>query len=188
MNTRPSSDKHESGAETAKIEGIPLVPEPSRDCLTERQQLDYAHHRREFLRWSLNIGKSPDKSAGYSRETMAVRASRTDMFYRWVWNQRGYTTGVSHEDADSSIQEIVYSDRLSPRKRVFSRLSRDCLSRRSTSTRWNHWTHTEHVFIPTAAYSTTSVTVSSSSTISETSSPSTTCVMRARNGSVSSTS
>lgn len=113
MNTSNlDSDKHESGSETAKVDGIPLVPEPSRDCLTERQQLDYAHHRREFLQWSLNIGKSPKKSEGYSRETMAVRASRTDMFYRWVWNQRGYTTGVSHEDETGDGLTSVNADQL----------------------------------------------------------------------------
>ena len=111
MTSNPHADKPGLDIETDKIDGIPLITEPAQKRLTERQMVDYAHHRREFLEWSLYLGKNPEKAKGYSRQTMEVRASRIDQFYRWVWDQRGYTTGVTHEDADTYLQELAYSDK-----------------------------------------------------------------------------
>lgn len=41
-----------------KIDGIVLVPKPSRDYLSERQLIDYQDRRRKLIQWSLNIGET----------------------------------------------------------------------------------------------------------------------------------
>lgn len=93
------------------IDGIPLVPEPSQAVLNERQKVDYAEHRRRLIQWGLHFGKDPDRADGYAYDTMRVRASRLDAFYRWVWSEKGrYTTALTHEDADAYMRELVYSD------------------------------------------------------------------------------
>lgn len=41
---------------------------------------------------------------------MNVRHYRVNTFYRWVWDKRGYTTTVTHDDADDYLREIAVSD------------------------------------------------------------------------------
>lgn len=96
--------------EEDKIEGVKIVPEPSKERLTERQFVDYVAHRKELIRWMLNMGKDPEKAKGYARATVDKRAVRVDKFYRWVWEQEGYTTNVTVEHGDEYLKELVYKD------------------------------------------------------------------------------
>lgn len=96
---------------TDTIDGIPLVPEPTRDVLSERQQIDYAHHREGLIKWMKNLGKDPSKARGYAHETSRRRATNSDMFYRWTWDEHdGYTTNVTHDHADDYMRKLAYSD------------------------------------------------------------------------------
>ncbi|MFC6954103.1 site-specific integrase [Halorubellus litoreus] len=93
------------------IEGIILVPEPSRAELGERQQLDYQDHRENLLEWLLVFGKNPSHAEGYATATTKNTAQRLDAFYRWVWNEfDGYTTDITHEHADAYMRELARRD------------------------------------------------------------------------------
>ncbi|QRV14889.1 site-specific integrase [Haloterrigena salifodinae] len=92
------------------IKGIPLIPNGTEQHLNQRQLEDYKSHRKEWLTWCLTQGKDPETATGYSEATMNVRHYRANDFYEWVWNDRGYTTSVTHEDANEYIREIALSD------------------------------------------------------------------------------
>jgi site-specific recombinase XerD len=94
-----------------RIQAIPIVTATTENKLTSRQLADYEDHRRSFIKWLLNLGKTPDRGEGYATETARVRASRADQFYRWVWEQEeGYTTAVTHEHADAYMKKLAYED------------------------------------------------------------------------------
>jgi len=94
-----------------KLEGIPLVPEPSRARLDERQQMSYQDHRHDLLDWLLVFGKDPEKATGYAQRTVLNSAQRLDLFYRWVWTERGnYTTDIDHGDADAYMRHLARKD------------------------------------------------------------------------------
>jgi integrase len=93
-----------------KIKGMPLIPNGTEQYLNERQQEDYKHHRKQFLTWCLTQGKEPATGDGYSHATMNVRHYRANDFYEWVWDKRGYTTTVTHDDADAYSREIALSE------------------------------------------------------------------------------
>ncbi|QLD85543.1 site-specific integrase [Natronomonas halophila] len=94
-----------------EMEGIILLPEPSRAVLSERQQTDYIDHRETLIEWLLVFGKNPDKAEGYARATTKNTAERLDAFYRWVWAEYdGYTTSISHDHANAYMKEIARRD------------------------------------------------------------------------------
>jgi site-specific recombinase XerD len=95
----------------ALSDSIKVVPEVSRDCLTERQEVDYEIHRERLLTWLLAFGKNPDSAEGYSESTVQNTAYRLDSFYRFVWDGEGYTTDISHGHADDYIRELAISDK-----------------------------------------------------------------------------
>jgi site-specific recombinase XerD len=90
------------------IRGITLVPAPAAGELNEKQELDYRSHRRELIKWCLTKGKDPSKGVGYSDDTIRVRAGHIDRFYRWVWGEHGYTTAVTHDDADAYMEHLAF--------------------------------------------------------------------------------
>lgn len=93
------------------IRGITLVPNPSRQYLNEKQELDYRSHRRDLIRWCLSKGKAPAKARGYSEDTIRVRAGHIDRFYRWVWDEREtYTTHVTHSNADAYMDHLAFKE------------------------------------------------------------------------------
>ncbi|WP_424014794.1 tyrosine-type recombinase/integrase [Halorubrum xinjiangense] len=98
------------------IKGIPLIPNGTEEHLNNRQLEDYKHHRREWLTWCLTQGKEPETGTGYSQSTMDVRHYRANSFYEWVWDERGYTTNLTHEDADEYIREVALSEYASSTK------------------------------------------------------------------------
>ena len=97
--------------EENEIEGIKLVPEPSRAVLSERQQIDYADHREAVIDWLLVFGKNPAQAEGYARATINNTAQRLDAFYRWVWDEfDGYTTDITHDHADAYVKDLARRD------------------------------------------------------------------------------
>jgi site-specific recombinase XerD len=91
--------------------GIILVPEPSRARLDERQQMSYRQHRHDLIDWLLVFGKHPEKAEGYAQRTVLNTAQRLDIFYRWVWDERGrFTTDIDHEDADAYVRHLARKD------------------------------------------------------------------------------
>jgi len=94
-----------------RCEGAILVPEPSREVLNDRQQLDYAEHRQRLIRWIATRGKDTRTVEGYAETTVRRRATNLDAFYRWVWDRRdGYTTHITHDDGHDYVDELVYRD------------------------------------------------------------------------------
>ena len=96
---------------TRQIEGIILVPEPTRARLSDRQQVDYADHREALLEWLLVFGKEPTLAEGYARATINNTAQRLDAFYRWTWDEfEGYTTDLTHDHADAYVKDLARRD------------------------------------------------------------------------------
>lgn len=94
-----------------EIEGIPLVPEPTRARLDERHQLDYADHRKRLIEWLLVFGKKPAQAEGYALATVNNTAQRLDAFYRWVWTEfNGYTTDITHAHADAYVKALAMKE------------------------------------------------------------------------------
>lgn len=94
------------------LDGITVVLGPSEEFLNDRQLVDYRSHREACLQWLLTFGKDPDEVDGYARSTVNTRASRMDIFYRWVWEDEGrYVADVTHDHADAFLQHLAYEDR-----------------------------------------------------------------------------
>ena len=89
---------------------VPLLTEPSEKRLSERQRADYRMHRKDVLEWVATFGKDPDRVEGYSDSTVRRTAYRLDKFYRWVWDEHGYTTSVTTEHADQYLRELAAED------------------------------------------------------------------------------
>jgi integrase len=92
------------------LTNLVLVPSPAESRLNQRQYDDYRHHRKRLAQWLLTFGKDPETATGYRVATVDVRLSLLDKFYRWVWDQRGYTTQITHDDADDYLREFAYQD------------------------------------------------------------------------------
>ena len=91
-------------------EDVPLVTGPAEERLSDRQLVDYRNHREDFLTWLYAFGKDPESAVGYSADTVLRTAYRVDQFYRWVWDQRGYTSSPSSEDADAYVRDLAMSE------------------------------------------------------------------------------
>lgn len=106
-------NESESGAktDTEYICRVPLVTEPSREQLNQRQIIDYREHRRNLLTWLRDVGKRPKKADGYAEDTVYNRGYRLDAFYRWVWtHDDGYTTVVTTDHANQYCRKLVSDD------------------------------------------------------------------------------
>lgn len=96
---------------TDSLEGITVVTEPTEEQLNQRQLVDYRSQREQCLEWLLTFGKNPAKAVGYAHSTVKTRASRMDMFYRWVWQQENrYTANVTHDHADNWLRQLARED------------------------------------------------------------------------------
>jgi len=94
-----------------RIEGVRVVPDPSKERLNDRQLEDYGQHREQLLTWAFEIGKDPEHAEGYAYYTVKGRAYRLDQFYRWVWDEEdGYTTNITHDQADAYTRHLVQSE------------------------------------------------------------------------------
>jgi len=93
-----------------KVEGIVVVPEDSETRLNQRQLQDYRDHRTRLIRWLCNLGKDPEKAEGYAYDTARQRSYKIDQFYRWIWEQEGYTLHATTEHADQYSKELAYKE------------------------------------------------------------------------------
>jgi len=95
-----------------KIQGINLVPEPTKPYLNKRQLVDYRDHRKKLIKWCLNLGKDPEMAEGYAQTTIRQRSYRLDKFYRWVWEEQedGYTLDITTSHADDYMRHLAYED------------------------------------------------------------------------------
>lgn len=97
--------------EVPQLDELPVVPQPTKEQLNDKQLANYRAHREKLARWMLVIGKNPDKGKGYSFTTARARCHHTDRFYRWVWEKLDrYTTSVTEEHADKYIEHLMFRD------------------------------------------------------------------------------
>lgn len=88
---------------------FPLVAQETIEALNEqhaRARNDYQTWKRDLLEWLHFEGKDPDRLRGYSEDTLRQTNYKIDQVMRWLWNQRGYTTELSPEDADQLMKEL----------------------------------------------------------------------------------
>jgi len=101
-----------TGASMTDPDGIRVVTEPSREFLKQRQVVDYRSKRESCLKWLMTFGKDPEKAEGYARTTVKRRASRMDIFYRWLWDEEGqYVADITHDHADAFLKQLAYEGR-----------------------------------------------------------------------------
>ncbi|MFB1063315.1 tyrosine-type recombinase/integrase [Natrinema sp. H-ect4] len=99
------------GENPLTIEDIPIVNEPTRAQLNDRQLVDYEEYKASLVRWLLRCGKDPEKVEGYAWSTVRQVAQKADKFYRWVWDDHeGYTTKVGADDAERYITSLLYDE------------------------------------------------------------------------------
>ena len=55
--------------------------------------------------------KKPETHTGYAPSAVTNYDHRSDKFYRWVWEQEGYTTRLTHEHADEYV-DLLAKDEL----------------------------------------------------------------------------
>lgn len=122
------------------LEEYPVLTQPARNHLNERQLMDYRQHREAFIEWLFYEGKHPEQAIGYSRDTVEKTAYRTDQFCRWVWQREGgYTFDLTPELADDYMKELAYSEKSnthkSNTKKALKRLFK-WLTREKGGTEW----------------------------------------------------
>jgi integrase len=62
------------------------------------------------LEWLATFGKDPETVEGYSASTIEQLTYQLGSFYRWVWEQHGYTTKVTPEHADAYMRTVAMED------------------------------------------------------------------------------
>jgi len=97
-------------SESEKVEGIVLIPRPSRNFLNERQRIAYKTYRENLIKWLSRIGKNPETLEGYAPDTAKNYAAILDKFFRWAWEDDGFTTDIRHEDADAYLSRLIIAD------------------------------------------------------------------------------
>ena len=104
-------------SEREKLHGIVLIHEPAEKYLNARQRIACREHRRDFIDWSETRGKEPDAYEGYAYDTCYVYANVVCQFHRHVWDERGFTLGMEHDDARNYMEALLTApeDYSSPR-------------------------------------------------------------------------
>jgi site-specific recombinase XerD len=96
---------------------FPVITDPAKQTLNERQLVMYRERRKNFIEWLEYVGKDPDHAEGYADATVEKTAYRTDAFMRWVWSQEdGFTLEVTPDHADAFMEELLYSEKSSSHK------------------------------------------------------------------------
>lgn len=94
-----------------RVGKAPVVTDPVRARLSERQLVDYTDYKERLLKWLTHVGKDPETATGYAPATVRQVSYKTDQLYRWLWNRNGeYTTDLNPEDADAYLKSLIYSD------------------------------------------------------------------------------
>lgn len=102
--------------EREQIDGIVVIPEKSEKRLNQRQLIDYRDHRERLIRWLLNLGKDPEKAEGYAWDTCRQRSYKIDQFYRWIWEEGGYTLKATPTHAEEYSKMLAYEEYSSTHK------------------------------------------------------------------------
>ncbi len=84
----------------------PVITEPTRNQLTERQLVDYKSERKSFTDWLIHFGLDPQKANGYGDYTIQDTLYRTDQYYRWLWSDHigQYTLQLTTDHADQYMK------------------------------------------------------------------------------------
>lgn len=88
---------------------FPTVSEKTIDALEAqhaRARTDYETWKRDSLEWLTTEGKNPERLDGYSHHTIRQTSYKIDHAFRWVWNERGYTTEITPDDADKLMRKL----------------------------------------------------------------------------------
>lgn len=97
-------------AEPGPVEfGFRTVAKETVEDLAEhhvRARVDYERWKQDFLEWLHYEGKDPERLRGYAESTVRMTSYKTDRVMRWLWNERGYTTELTPEDADALMREL----------------------------------------------------------------------------------
>lgn len=119
----------------SRIDEGTLITEPTEQMLNKRQLLDYWTHRRKCLEWLLAAGKDPETTEGDAFQTVADRAYRMDVFYRWVWEQEDrYTTNVTHNHDNDWLYHSAHPDKSNAHKD-------NCLKALQMLSKWREYEH-----------------------------------------------
>lgn len=90
-------------------EKYPVITDPTRDQLTDKQLLDYEQHRLDFLYWLETVGKNPGQlgDTAYSHGVVENTAYRTDKWFRFIWQkEEAYTLNVTHDHGDDYLHHL----------------------------------------------------------------------------------
>lgn len=86
----------------------PIVPELTKDALQAahaRAYADYESWKRDVVVWLETEGRDPERLRGYAESTVRQSNYKIDQLMRWLWQQRGYTTEFTPDDADAFMRE-----------------------------------------------------------------------------------
>lgn len=129
------------------LEGVKVIPEPSKEYLCSRTLLDYEDHRKNLIEWLLVFGKDPEKGEGYASETVRNSAYRLDKFYRWVWSEEDqYTTRITHSHANNYMKILAMGDESN-----YSKTNTQCAIKRLF--KWKHYEHNGEMWDPDITFS-----------------------------------
>lgn len=93
------------------VNGVKLSTKKTREMLNPRQLASYQEHRRDLITWMQERGKVPWNEIGYAHETVKMRASRLDLFYRLVWHsEERYTEDITTDHADAWMRHLADRD------------------------------------------------------------------------------
>ena len=100
--------------EPRPVDDFPILAEETSDALDDRHaraRTDYETWKRELLEWLYYEGRNPARQRGYADHTIRATTYKVDQIMRWLWNQRGYTTELTPDDADELMKQLArYSD------------------------------------------------------------------------------
>jgi hypothetical protein len=91
-------------------DGVPIVHDVDRKHLNRLQVEEYRDHRRRVLSWFRANGRCPGGAKGYSEAVVESTAYRLSKMYRWVWEREGYTATITHDHADTFVEELKTRD------------------------------------------------------------------------------
>lgn len=97
------------GKEQSEEFDFSIISRPTEKALTEyhaRAKSDYEQWKKSFLIWLRVEGKKPDRLEGFSESVVRQSSMKADQLMRWNWEENGYTTEITPEDADRIMKEL----------------------------------------------------------------------------------
>ena len=86
-----------------------VVAQPTREALKgehSRAAQDYRTWKEDVLTWMKTVGKNPARNRGYADTTLRQFNYKLDQIMRWLWEERGYTTEFTPEDATELMERL----------------------------------------------------------------------------------